>query len=293
MKERGFSLSEILVSLLLITSISLALLKQQWQVHRLQIRITQQEVDWLHQMNERERGSTVLEYMLGLTLALAIMSVLIQQYLQIKHQCYATEQAIAQTARLQVVFDLLRRKGHQAGFTPCLPIKHLMTFDQRNQHNLSTLLLEKAPVLTLSFYRMSSFFGQLQPISESGQFELIGNVIPNSNHPVIIADCQHAEVHGTYQISGRRIQFSHALRFTYQPPIYWGEWLEERFWVKPNAQGQSALWYQYHQHTDELLPGVQALQGQLISRHGQQVLELKLDLGSNKLMPLVIRITHS
>ncbi len=293
MKERGFSLSEILVSLLLITSISLALLKQQWQMHRLQIRITQQEADWLHQMNERERGSTVLEYMLGLTLALAIMSVLIQQYLQIKHQCYTAEQAIAQTARLQVVFDLLRRRGHQAGFTPCLPIKRLMTFDQRNQHNLPTLLLESIPVPKLSFYRMSSSFGQLQPISGSGQFELIGEPISNPNHPVIIADCQHAEVHDAYQISGRHIQFSHALRFNYQPPIYWGEWLEETFLVKPNAQGQSALWYQQHQHMDELLPGVRALHGQLISRQGQQVLVLKLDVSPNKPMPLVIRITHS
>lgn len=42
--NNGFSLLEVLVSLLLVTSTSLALLKQQWQMSQLVMQLQQQEI---------------------------------------------------------------------------------------------------------------------------------------------------------------------------------------------------------------------------------------------------------
>ena len=139
MEERGFSFIEILVALLLTTSISLALLKQQWQIHRWRIQIQHQARIWLQESNQREQGLSILECMLGLTLALSLLTLLMQQYLQIKQQTYSMAQTMLQASRLQMVVDLLRGSGHQAGFTPCLPIGYLYSFDHRSRRRLQAI----------------------------------------------------------------------------------------------------------------------------------------------------------
>ncbi len=293
MEERGFSFIEILVALLLTTSISLALLKQQWQIHRWRIQIQHQARIWLQESNQREQGLSILECMLGLTLALSLLTLLMQQYLQIKQQTYSMAQTMLQASRLQMVVDLLRGSGHQAGFTPCLPIGYLYSFDHRSRRRLQAVELSRQDPFTLTYYRMSSGFVSLSPSLGQHEFFLLNKLRPHPKQPVIIADCQHAEVLDAYQIGPHSIQFSQALHYTYHPPIYLGEWLKESFYIAVNHNGQNSLFYQQNQHVDELMSDLQGISGYLEISQQKRWLHLNLDLGHGNAVPLLIRMVHA
>lgn len=292
MKVRGFSLIEILVALLLVISISLALLKQQWQINRFRIQIQRQNTNWISDSNQRERGMTILECLLGLALSLSILAILLQQYVQIKQQTYLAVQAITHTSRLQTILSTLRRKGHHAGFAPCLPIAYLNTFDHRTGQSLQTLEIQKQPGTKLSFYGMSPNFLPVMPASHFGKFKLLGRWGVQLNHPVIIADCQQAEVLDTYQIMGHTLQFTKALRFTYHPPIYIGEWLSESFSTKENARGQYSLFYTQNRHAEELVTDIGNIHWALEKHRSLSVLRLSLEHATEKPFTFYIKMYH-
>lgn len=292
MKVRGFSLIEILVALLLVISISLALLKQQWQINRFRIQIQRQNANWLSDSNQREQGMTILECLLGLALSLSILAILLQQYVQIKQQTYLAVQAMTHTSRLQTILSTLRRKGHHAGFAPCLPIADLNTFDHRTGQSLQPLEIQKQPTTKLSFFGMSPRFLPVLPAVRLGKFKLLRKWGVSSKHPVIIADCQQAEVLDTYHIVGHTLQFNKALRFTYHHPIYIGEWLSESFSIKKNAQGQYSLFYTQNHHSEELEPDIGNMQWALVKHRSSSVLRLNLEHAPEKPFLFYIRMYH-
>ena len=292
MDDRGFSFMEILVALLLSISISLALLKQQWQINRWRLQIQQQTQNWLQESNHREQGVSLLECMLALSLAIGLMMLLLQQYLQIKHQTDAMRQTVLQASRLQTVTALLRNSGHQAGFTPCLPIRYLHSYDHRSRHRLQALDLIQRDPFTLIFYRMASPFVGLTPGDQGNQFLLLEPIMLHPGQPVIIADCQHAEVFEAYQKGAHTIQFLQALHYAYHAPIYFGEWLQESFSVTVNKRGEYALLYQQNQHGDELLTNLSAMSGDLEMSNPKH-LHLKLGLRQGHQIPLTIRLEHA
>lgn len=292
MDDRGYSFMEILVALLLSISISLALLKQQWQINRWRLHIQQQSQLWLQESNHREQGLSLLECMLGLSLILGLLALLMQQYLQVKQQTDSMQQMMLQASRLQTVAALLRNSGHQAGFTPCLPLGSLHSFDHRSRQRLQALELVQTDPFTLIYNRMSSPFVALSTSDRENQFFLLDKITLHPNQPVIIADCQHAEVFDTYQMRPHSIQFSQDMHYTYHAPIYLGAWLQESFRVTLNKRGQHGLFYQQNQHSDELLTHLQGLSGYLEMSKPKR-LHLKLDLGQGQVMPLIIRMRHA
>ncbi len=306
MTERGFSLSEVLIALLLMTSISLALLKQQWQMHRLREHIKQQDQHWLDLNNAREReapdktwfqhGLSLIECMIALTLSLSIITVLMQEYVQIRQQFHLAGLAIDHSARIQYVLDLIRRRGHQAGFTPCLPLSRLVSLDHRTGHVLPTLIFDSVPVSKISLYRMQEAFVRIEHIDHQHQLYTPEKLILHPKSPIIIADCQHAEVVADYRILSAHhqtiIECSKELTFKYHAPIYLGEWVEESFGLHSSRQRQSGLFYQYHEHREELMPDVTRLHGQLERHHGQSVLHLELGTTEQRHIPLDIRMHH-
>lgn len=293
MRERGFSLTEVLVALLLMTSISLALLKQQWQINRLRMQVQRQNMLWLQESNQREQGLTLLECLLGLTLALLLMTFVMQQYLHIKQQSDLAVQTMTQSSRFQTVLDMFRRRGHQAGFAACLPINHLVSFDHRTRKPLQTLEISLQPLSKLTFYRMSDDFATIWPTAAKDTFTVIGKWRPKQQHALIISDCQHAEVLENYHMSEHDIHFSQTTKFSYHAPIYLGEWVTESFWVSKNARGQSALFYMQHQHAEELLEEVNGMQAYLISRKRRHVLHVSMDFkAADPQISLAIWIHH-
>lgn len=289
MEERGFSFIEILVALLLSTSISLALLKQQWQINRLRHQLQAQMEHSLRDHNQREQGLSILECMLSLGLALSLMTILLHQYLQIKQQTQETARVMLQASRLQTVMAVLRQAGHQAGFTPCLPLDALRTFDHRNRQPLHAIDLGGQ----LTLHRMSSAFARVAVQTSPRQFELLTPIGLQAHHPIIIADCQHAEVLEQYQRSSHTLWLLRALHFKYHFPIYIGEWVTESFSIHPNKHGQSALYYQQGQHSEELLTEVHMMQSKFEAERPLHWLHLELDLGNNKLISMIVRLWHA
>lgn len=292
MRERGFSLMEILVTFLLVSSISLALLKQQWQTNRLRVQIHRQQVEWLQAVNQREQGLTLLECLLGIVLSLLLLTLVMQQYLHIKQETIGVIQAVTRASRLHLAFDLLRRRGHQAGFCPCLPIRNLMSFDHRTHQPLQTLEIKRKPGFKLTFYRMSDEFVSIKGMPQAHTFALLGSWRPHPQHPVIIADCRHAEVIQSYHIHSGEMRVSSALKYTYHSPIYLGEWITEAFWISTTSHERSTLFYTHAQHTEALLSDVYALDGQLEAHHPHPLLHLSMDGGMRDPIELVIRMYH-
>lgn len=289
MEQRGFSLIEVLITLILSTSISLALLKQQWQITRLRIQIQQQNSTWLHEHNQREQGFGLLECLIGTMLALTMLSILLQQYVQIKFQTELARQAMQTESRVDRVLELLKNSGHQAGFTPCLPIGDLQSFDHRNGRNLQAIRIDKLGNSKLILQRMTHFIPALAH-RQANHFTLNASWKSKSHNPVIIADCQHAEVLDQYQIKAQSIQFFHTLKYIYHPPIYIGEWLSESFWVKPNLNGQPALFYQAHQQAEELSSDIQILQSVMVTKRQKHFLQIWI--GKKQVIPYFIRLYH-
>ena len=292
MRDRGFSLIEILLALVMSISISLAILKQQWQIHRWRIVLQQQVHDYIERSNQRERGFTLLECLFGLALVVIILSLITQQYLNLKYCCAHMVQSMQHISRLQMVENLLRSSGHQAGFTPCLPLKYLHSFDPNSRQPLQAMVISPQSPQRVSFNHMSPTFVSLSPSASPNTFLFADDGISHSNPVLMIADCQHAELLSAYQLRGHSIQLSQILHFVYHPPLYLGEWVSESYWVAVNSHGQHALFYQQNQHVDEVVTDVQALNASLVITQVKQYLHLNLDLGQGDTLPLDIRLHH-
>lgn len=301
-RNRGFSLTEVLVSLLLITSISLALLKQQWQVSQLmrhvlkrfetltqfdnnqEVHVTESVIVSASLISSYEQSSKLLvkdaetmtetyvthrkhqhgfgliELCISLLLVSCIMSGLMQHYLQVKRQYQLTQTTIEEAVELQSVGEWIRMSVRKAGFTPCMAIPQLGTIDQRNGKTNLTALNVSEGVLQIN--RMSDDFVTLSSLPTQGDLHIPSHHLFQYDHPLLIADCYHAEVQqvaAIYQTTyGQWIKLNKPLAFRYQAPIYIGQWLEESFFISRNKGGVHSLAYKLH-HTEELTPLVHSM----------------------------------
>ena len=156
---------------------------------------------------------------------------------------------------LQLAADLIRDSIRQAGFTPCLSLNQLITVDQRDAHEgLSSIQTGHELIIQ----RMGSEFNVMLGRLDSTRIVLTNDTIVRTDRPIILADCFHAEVQRVLDVhrsaEGQIVTLANPLAFTYQQPVYAGEWLRERFFIR----ALSGLFYQRH-HTDELSPLVKSL----------------------------------
>ena len=203
---------------------------------------------------KRFEGLGLPEMMISLFLASLIMTALLQHYISIK-QHYRTLQSTLDTANeTQWVIDLIRNSIRQAGFTPCLRIDRLIAIDHRQgQNRLEAINTDNI----LQINRMSSHFDEVNEWVNSSQLITTRTQTVHSKSPLLIADCYHAEVvtakEVKYMPNKQLITLNQALLFTYQPPVFIGEWIEERFFIR-----KGRLLYRYH-HTDELTPTINTM----------------------------------
>ncbi|MDP3705801.1 MAG: prepilin-type N-terminal cleavage/methylation domain-containing protein [Legionellaceae bacterium] len=292
-RNRGFSLTEVLVSLLLITSISLALLKQQWQVSQLMQHVLKRFEMLAQSDNERESSFTLrkhqggfglMELCISLLLVSCIISGLMQHYLQVKRQYQFTQTSIEEAAELQWVSEWIRMSVRKAGFTPCLSIEYLDTVDQRHEKTPPISLMASNDLLRIN--RMSDDFVVLSSLPSQGEIHIPSGHLFQYEHPIVIADCYHAEVQqisAIYQTTdGQWLQLDKPLAFTYQSPIYIGPWIEESFFMSRNIQGIQSLAYRLH-HTEELTPLVHSMAVTKEQHAGHTLVKISLGLTDGRL----------
>lgn len=231
------------------------------------------------------KGFGLSEVLISLFLASLIMSALINHYLCTKKQYQHIESHLEQAYELQLVTNLLRNSIYRAGFTPCMSINHLTTVDRRNGHN-NLRGLESPNPSELIINHMSEQFDTLIGIINKDALSIPRTFIPE-NHPIIIADCNHAEVQkiikvdqfSNYQI----VKLAKPLAFDYQPPIYIGEWLEERYFIRSKNPNKPTLFY-HQKHTDELSAYIQSMAVNIMNNHKNTLVSIQLGLDQKNLV---------
>lgn len=222
-------------------------------------------------MINKQKGVGLPEIMIGLLLASLIMMGLMNLYSMTKRHYLQLQTTLDDATELQLATDLIRDSIRQAGFTPCLSINHLVAMDQRDGHENITGISSGSSQLRVN--RMSSEFNLVENAPSSTQLLVTGITTLHVNQPIIIADCYHAEVQSIAQINGQIIQLSKPLAFTYQPPVYIGEWIEEQFFVR----SKGGLFY-HRNHTDELTPQVKTMSARLERKQSGTLVFVSLGL---------------
>ena len=239
-------------------------------------------------------GLSLTEVLVSLLLTSIIMTTLIQLYLSSKHQYVATQALLEQQFDLIWVTDLLSDSIRRAGFTPCLGINQLKTLDTRNAVNiLSAVKILNSPTQSLQINRMNEVFSTVINIEGLTKIRVGKTVAFKEQRPVLIADCDHAEVHQILTIDklkqGYLLHLTKPLMFSYPGTTYVGEWLEEKWFIKKNAKGESSLYYHLAQ-TEELTTFIHSLTIKLQKISKKQLVEVVMGLEDENTQKLIVAV---
>lgn len=239
-----------------------------------------------------QEGLGLSELLIALLLSSFIMMGLIHHYLATKKQYSDIQKKLERSVDLQLVTDLIRDSIRKAGFTPCLSIDRLVTVDQRSEPK-HLVALEVSSELTtpwLRTSRMSENFDIARQVTNPIQL-FTSHLQPlHPDQSIIIADCYHAEVQKISHVNsvsdGQIVTLSQPLAFTYNEPIYIGEWLEEIYSLRMGQNGESALFYQRYNHAEELTRTVRTLSIRLIKEQGSALVEIILGVDKSRTLKL-------
>ena len=192
--------------------------------------------------------------MISLFLASLILIALLQHYIHLKQHYHVLQAAVDTSSQTMWVIDLIQNNIRQAGFTPCLSVNHLTTLDHRNKKSVLRALDTQDG---LQINRMSAEFDEVIEFTPLNQLLATLTHSLRLGQPLIIADCYHAEVFIPSDIrffsSYQLITLEHPLAFTYHAPVYVGDWIESKFYIRSNR-------LMYHsRHTDELTSCIKSL----------------------------------
>ncbi|HBI21346.1 MAG TPA: prepilin cleavage protein [Legionella sp.] len=210
-------------------------------------------------MKGAQNGVGLPELMISLFIASLIMTALIQHYVSTKQHYGHLQSTLDDATALQLSIDFMRNSIQQAGFTPCLSINQLITVDNRDGDKpLTAIDLHPSAQPLLQINRMSADFETIISLKSNTEILASHTKTLHLGHPIVIADCNHAEVHTIREAyhtnTTQWITLNTPLVFQYETPIYIGEWIEEQFFVRK----QGGLFYHYH-HTDELTAHVKSM----------------------------------
>jgi hypothetical protein len=216
-----------------------------------------------------------------------------QQFVLIKQQSARVFLQLNQAQELHWLSDVLRSRVRMAGFTPCRRLEHLVVADTRAKaQSLAEYEFVSQPHASLTLRRMhQSAVRVLKQISPTDV--LIESTPISIQYPIMLADCEHAEVHtladATKTPEGVHIQLQEPILFTYQLPFYYAEWVTESFFMRQTRERGRALFYQYHR-VDQLTRLVQDFSAKRFQIEASLLVELNLQLSNQHSQMLVTRI---
>ena len=219
-------------------------------------------------------------------------------YLNSKNQYLSAQKQLEVSFDLQWVSDLLTDSVRRAGFTPCLSLDNLQVIDRREglQHAITSIRIDNKLKQLIQINRMSEWFVPVVRILNPTQILIPKSIAFNLKRPIIIADCEHAEIH---QLAGIEIlprnyliTLAKPMLFSYEQVAYCGEWLEEQWFIKKNTKGTNALYYHAAQ-TEELTTHIHALEVNSQWVHGKRLFEINLHLDEDKTKRLVVAVRGS
>jgi hypothetical protein len=244
-----------------------------------------------------QSGIGLSEVLISLFLTSIILMLLTQIYLSNKRQYIEIKEILAASFDLQWVSDLLSDSIRRAGFTPCLGVNQLETIDRRNyKKNLRGIKLEEFPHQLIQINRMSELFTRVINFQSPTKLIVSNAILFKEPRPVLIADCEHAEVQQILSIDklakGYLVTLAKPIMFSYAATAYIGEWFEEKWFIRKNIQNENTLHYKLFQ-TEELTPLVHSLKSNLRGIHEKQLVEITLGLDKDKTHQLIVAIRGS
>lgn len=240
----------------------------------------------------RQSGFSLSELLISLFLASIILTTLIHMYLMTKGQYLEYQKVLEERFELQWVSDLLTDSIRRAGFTPCLGIEQLKTVDRRKiDETLWGIKSENNSRSFIRINRMSDVFSERASFLSPTELVVHSSVVFNERRPLVIADCNHAEVHQILKVEqregGQHITLVKPRRFNYKQPLYAGEWLEEQWFIKTNSQHINSLHYQLAQ-SEELSPLIHSLWTTQKKIRGKKVLKVTMGLEHDKTHEFIV-----
>ena len=241
----------------------------------------------------KQSGMGLTELLISLFLASIIIINLLQFYLINKGQYIAAQKILEQGFDLQWINELLSASIRSAGFTPCLGIGQLSTVDRRHDaKNLQAFSVD-SPGQLLKINRMGDSFTEILSIKSPTNILVANGKLFKEQHPVLIADCEHAEVHQISSINplmgGFLITLARPLKFSYARTSYVGEWLEESWFIKENLNKERSLYYKLFQ-TEELSSAIHSLNIEDELVNGVHLIKLKMDLDNGQVNTLAVAV---
>lgn len=240
----------------------------------------------------KPNGFGLAEVLISLFLSSLILTLMVPLYVNTKLYYQGLQDELTQEFEIRWVSDLLSDSIRRAGFTPCLGIEQLKTIDSRSDKQLITALsVNNAYPKSIQVQRMTEHFGKVTQFLNKNELFISEKIEVNTNKPILIADCEHAEVHEIEKIDksthGQIITLTKPLFFSYPETAYLGEWLEERWQIKINSLGKPALYY-HLAHTDELSSFVQSLDVTVSRIQDKHLVKVNLGLERDKLLNLMV-----
>lgn len=270
-KSTGYFLAEILISLFLCASISLLLLKQQWQSAKYisDIKMRLHNINCVENKYERNfPGFFLSEILVCILLSSLIITGLMQQYSQIHRQNKILNLQIQENLDLQLVNLLLKNSIHSAGFTPCGNLDFLKK--DLNINLASVKFFENS----IKISRMHEDYDEFSHTNDAIQF--LDKFVKNRQY--LVADCYHIVLIAN---DNKDIGI-HYITNNFIPPIYIGEYINEEFWVK----NFKSLYYRF-KHSERLTENIKSIQSSWLDIGFMQV---DLILMNNTVQKLLVRI---
>ena len=136
-----------------------------------------------------------------------------------------------------MLVSMMRQRIQRAGFTPCLHLDHLITYDRTHpQQRLKSLRMNQDGYQGLFITSMGDDFARV--IKLSGEMLETSAPIPIRDGQIgVIADCFHAESFTVAKVSSRKpgmvLWLTHPLRFSYEQAVFVGPLSEDAFYIHP------------------------------------------------------------
>lgn len=228
------------------------------------------------------RGYSLIELLVALVSSSVLMLILINQYMSVKQHYKTIQKNLEIALDGQLLVDLIRNTVWQAGFTPCVSIDRLISRDSRDPLHKIRSVDVNADKLGHGFQvnHMSYQYNILINQISLTEWTSTRDFVLTRQRPVLIADCHHAEVHALRSVRNRsdslEISLDKPLRYTYEPPIYIGEWVEEHFFVRSGT-----LYYQ-SSHAEAISDSVLDMSVSFKGQHGKKLLRILLSLNNNQ-----------
>lgn len=230
-------------------------------------------------------GLSLVELLIGLLISSVIFLSLMQVYLSGKRQYQAIQKQLTVAFEVEKIALWMRDSIARAGFTPCLGIENLVVDDRRNSHNRPKALVIEDKVLHIN--RMSHYFERVLSVQSPTKLLVTSNSPIKLNHPLLLADCTHAEIHMPQNViktsQGQQIILKRPMIHSFNEKTYAGKWIEEKWSVPTEDKG---LYYHALKHKEAISSYVLGL----LAKREASLVTVILMLKNKKEHKLVVRV---